>query len=301
MNIRDGLPRRLRTVLEQRYGAAAQVLRSLLPVPVDAVVVSGSGMSSLLHDVAEPILSYDRLPGFPQPTVAGHTGIVRHAVVEGISVLFFAGRSHMYEGVSPEDIVAPVAVGSLLGTRTVLLLNSAGGLHPGCRTGDIMVIADTINMTFRSVRRGWFYGTPLSYRHPPTFFDEDLRRSAGIELVRQGIAYREGTYIGVAGPSYETPAEVRFFRRLGAHVIGMSTVHEAEFAHVCGMKVAGCSLISNTLQEVAAPQLVHEEVLAAARAGCAAIEAWIRSCCLALRRGHGPSAITPGQTGDSVL
>jgi len=137
-------------------------------------------------------------------------------------------------------------------------------------------------MTFRSARRGWLYATPLSYSHPPTYFDEDLRRAIGRELTRRRVAFREGAYLGVTGPSYETPAEVRCFRLLGGQAIGMSTIHEAECAHACGMLVAGCSLISNTLHETAAAALSHEEVLEAARSGSFAIEEWIRACCRSL-------------------
>ena len=272
------VPRNFYAVLQQRFGECAEVLRRALP-QVDTAVITGSGMGSLLQETARPVLSYEELPGFPQPTVAGHTGVVRHAGVEGASLLLFTGRMHLYEGVAVQDVVAPVALAALIGIRRILLLNSAGGLQPGWRTGDIMLIADTINMTFRSGRRGWMYKVPRSYLHHPVLFDEQWRRSTGSELTHAGIPFREGTYLGVTGPGYETPAEVRCFRRLGGQAIGMSTIHEAEFARMCGMAVAGCSLISNTLHETAAPALSHAEVLAAAHAGQSAVEEWIRACC----------------------
>ncbi len=274
--------RRFRSALEQWFGKSASLLRRILPGPVRAVVVTGSGMSTLLRDTAVPVASYAELPDFPQPTVAGHAGIVKYAQVEGLSLLVCTGRIHVYEGAAMPDILAPVALAALLGARAALLLNSAGGLQAGWETGDIMLIADSANMMFRSARRDWLYATPLSYRHPPTYFDESWRRSTGCELTRRGVRFREGTYIGVTGPCYETPAEVRCYRRMGGQAIGMSTVHEAEFAHACGMNVAGCSLISNTLHETATAALSHEEVLEAAQLGRMAVEKWIHACCRSL-------------------
>lgn len=272
------LSRRLRAVLQERYGAAADTLRRLLPEPPRCMVVTGSGMSGLLDGEAETVTGYGGLPGFPTPTVAGHGGVVRRATVEDVPLLIFAGRSHLYEGVSMQDVVAPVAVAALLGVEAVMLLNSAGGLHPDVRTGDILLLTDTVNMTFRQARRGWCYATPPAYLHQPALPDEQWRRRTAAVLTGRRHSFREGVYIGVTGPNYETPAEVRFYRRLG-DAIGMSTVHEAEFAQFCGMKVAGCSLISNTLHEVCPPVVSHDEVLEAARTGLRAVEAWICAAC----------------------
>lgn len=269
---------RFQAGLEERFGRSADKLRRVLPDQPDIVVVTGSGMNTILRS-AVPIAAYSDLPEFPRPSVVGHSGTVYHTAVEGRSLLVYSGRIHLYEGADIRDVVAPIAVAALLGVRAVLLLNSAGGLQPGWRTGDIMLIADTVNMTFRTVRRGWLNATPLRYSHPATWFHEQWRRAAGSELVRSGIAHREGTYMGVVGPCYETPAEVRCYRRLGGQAIGMSTVLEAEFAHVCGLDVAGCSLISNTLSETKAAPVSHEEVLFAAQSGVRAIEEWIRACC----------------------
>lgn len=273
------LPRRLHEQVEQRYTPSVHTLQRLFGIPIDGIVVAGSGMQSLFEAETLAAVSYRDLEGFPAPTVAGHAGEVRLVRLAGNSVLLFAGRSHLYEGCSIQDVLAPVAAGYLLDARYVLLLNSAGGLHPGFRTADMMLIADTVSMTFRSARRSWLYATPRSYQHPASYFDEMWRERTAASLTHEGIPFHEGTYAGVTGPTYETPAEVRMYRQCGAHAIGMSTVHEAEFAHFCGLRVAGCSLISNTLHEVAAPALSHDDVLLAAGSASAKVEAWVRVAC----------------------
>lgn len=273
------LPRRLHEQVKQRYAPSVHALRRLFGTPIDGIVVAGSGMQSLFESETVAAAPYSDLEGFPAPTVAGHAGEVRLVRFAGSSVLLFAGRTHLYEGCSIQDVLAPVAAAYLLGARYVLLLNSAGGLHPGFRTADIMLIADTVSMTFRSARRSWLYATPRAYQHPASYFDESWRERTALSLTHREIPFHEGTYAGVTGPTYETPAEVRMYRRCGAHAIGMSTVHEAEFAHFCGLRVAGCSLISNTLHEVSAPTLSHEDVLQAAGAASAKVEAWVRAAC----------------------
>lgn len=271
------LPRRLHGQLEQQYARSTEALDRFFGTSVDGIVVAGSGMQSLFAAETVAAVPYHELEGFPAPTVAGHAGEVRLIRFAGSSVLLFAGRSHLYEGGPIQDILAPVAAGYLLNARYALLLNSAGGLHPGFRTADIMLIADTVSMTFRSARRSWLYTTPRSYAHPASYFDGAWRKRIATRLVREGVPFHEGSYAGVIGPTYETPAEVRMYRRCGAHAIGMSTVHEAEFAHFCGLRVAGCSLISNTLHEVAAPVLSHDDVILAASSASAKVEAWIRA------------------------
>lgn len=274
-----GLSKRLYTQLEQRYGRSVVALQRLFRAEVEGIVVAGSGMQALFSADTPAAVPYREIEGFPAPTVAGHAGEVRLVQLGGHTVLVFAGRSHLYEGCPMQDVLAPVAVGALLNARFALLLNSAGGLQPGFATGDIMLIADTVSLTFRSARRSWLYTTPRMYRHPASYFDDAWRVRTAARLGTAGVPFREGAYVGVTGPSYETPAEVRMYRRCGAQAIGMSTVHEAEVAHLCGMRVAGCSLISNTLHEVAAPALSHDDVLLAARSASAKVEAWVRSAC----------------------
>jgi purine-nucleoside phosphorylase len=273
------LPRRLHEQLQRHYAQSVAAIDRFFGTRVDGIVVAGSGMQSLFQTETLATVPYSELEGFPAPTVAGHAGEVRLLRFAESTVLLFAGRSHLYEGRPVQDIIAPLAAAYLLNARYALLLNSAGGLHPDFRTADIMVIADTVSMTFRSIRRSWLYATPRSYRHPASYFDTAWRERTAARLVSRGVPFREGTYVGVTGPTYETPAEVRMYRRCGAHAIGMSTVHEAEFAHFCGLQVAGCSLISNTLHEVAAPALSHDDVLLAASSASAKVEAWIRAAC----------------------
>lgn len=272
--------RRLHAKIEHVYRQSAESIRAWLPEPIEIIAVAGSGMASLFTEQHPVAVRYESIDNFPVATVQGHAGEARFLHIEGRSVLLFAGRRHLYEGCSMQEIVAPIALGFLLGATSVLLLNSAGGLHPDMRTGEIMAIADSLALTFRSVRRSWLYATPMAYQNPCSYFDDRWRNDTLARLAAEKVAVREGVYVGVVGPSYETPAEVRMYRKLGAQAIGMSTVHEAEFAYFCGMKVAGCSLISNTLHEVAVSALSHDDVMAAAYGASATIEAWIRAACV---------------------
>lgn len=276
----QGMGRRMRAGLEQEYRQSTDSIRAWLPEPVEVVGIAGSGMASLFAEENPLRLSYEHIDNFPVATVQGHAGEACFLRIQGRSVLLFAGRRHLYEGCTMQEIVAPLAIGFLLGARNVVLLNSAGGLHPDMRTGDIMAIADTLALTFRSARRKWLYATPRAYQNPCSYFDDRWRSAIVARLAAEGIPVREGTYAGVLGPNYETSAEVRMYRKLGAQAIGMSTVHEAEFAYFCGMKVAGCSLISNTLHDVAVAALSHDEVVAAAHGASATIEAWVRAACM---------------------
>lgn len=271
--------RRLHRKVTELYQQSAESVQAWLPEPIDTVVIAGSGMAALFAEAEPLVLPYGRIANFPVATVEGHAGEARFLRIAGRSVLLFAGRRHLYEGCTMQEIVAPIAIGYLLGATHVLLLNSAGGLHPALQTGAIMAIADSLSLTFRSARRSWMYTTPVAYRHPATYFDAAWKDALITQLIAEHVPVSEGVYAGVVGPNYETPAEVRMYRKLGAHAIGMSTVHEAEFAYFCGMKVAGCSLISNTLREVVVSALSHDEVIAAAHGASKTIESWIRAAC----------------------
>jgi purine-nucleoside phosphorylase len=298
------------TLLEQAYGELFAAVRASVAATVEGIVVSGSGLNAALEAyAAEEILDLHTIPGFPTPTVHGHSSFLRIISIAGRKIAHFTGRCHLYEGFSLKDSLAQVALGRMLGAHFCVLTNSAGGMFPAFVAGDIMLIEDSLNLMFRSVRRFWAdflqKETPISgaalndnslraqfsgvINNPPSgygrlasgehVFSVAWRREIALRLAAQkGVPFHQGTYIGLTGPTFETPAEARMYRKFG-EAVGMSTVHEAEFARLCGMSVAGCSLITNLLPESAAINVSHDEVVAAGAVGAPKIAAFIETAC----------------------
>jgi len=223
---------------------SAAALQRLLPAPLRVAVVLGSGMGDLDLGPASCEIPYGRIPGFPRARVAGHPG--RLSLVGAAAIL--RGRVHFYEGHSLDEVVRPVRVLARLGVRTLVLTNAAGGVNPRLKPGDLMAIADHLNLMGANPLRGG-----------PHFVD-----LTGIyERVRiPGL--KRGVYAAMAGPTYETPAEVRMLRKLGADAVGMSTVPEAIAARQAGLKVIGISLITNAAAGLTRKPVSHAEVLATA-------------------------------------
>jgi purine-nucleoside phosphorylase len=278
-------------MLMSRYGQYRSAVWERSPEAargVEGVVISGSGLNAVLERyVPVDVVETNSIPNFPAPSVAGHSSLLRLIDIEGKRVAHFTGRCHLYEGFSMIDALAQIGLGALLGARFVVLTNSAGGLHPLFRAGDVMLIADTLNLLFRSVKRDWMKRdwVPTAVMdecvisHHMELLPSSWRNAVRADLARKGIHYQEGTYIAVSGPTYETPAEARMYRYLGGHAIGMSTVHEVEFARACGMNVFACSLITNTLPEALPMRVSHEEVVRAAAIGATSIAEVIASAC----------------------
>jgi len=214
----------------------------------------------------ERALPFAKIPGFPAPTVAGHAGEVAVGEVSGRTVLVQRGRVHFYEGHPLADVVLPVRAYARLGVKTVVLTNASGGIACGLAAGDLVLLSDHINLLGDNPLRGPNLD-PLGPRFPDMtgVYDPGLRklaREVGWEL---GIPLKEGVYLAVLGPSYETPAEIRAFRALGADLVGMSTVPEAIAARHAGMKVLGISCVTNLAAGVTPAPLSHEEVIATSR------------------------------------
>jgi purine-nucleoside phosphorylase len=231
---------------------------------VAAVLGSGLGRYAETIPRAEQI-PYEDIPGFPVPKVEGHSGTLISAERANVNILVFAGRSHYYEGHPLDDIVFGVRTAVMAGCSTVLLTNAAGGAGPHLSPGDLVLIRDHINLTGASPLFG-----PNDERLGPRFpdmtnaYDRELRALAhqiGDEL---GIALGEGVYAWFPGPTYETPAEVEMARRLGADLVGMSTVPETIAAHHMGARVLGISLVTNLAAGISPTPLSHEEVRQAA-------------------------------------
>ncbi len=228
-------------------------------------IVLGSGLGSLADDLTDAVsIPFADLPGWPAATAPGHVGRLLLGQLDGTPVAMLQGRRHMYEGNDPGLVVQPVLLMGRLGAKTVLLTNAAGGLDPSFGAGTLMVINDHINMTGRTPLLG-----PNADEIGPRFTDlTDLYAPALRDRIHraaktEGVELREGVYIGLLGPTYETPAEVRMLRAWGGDAVGMSTVLEAIAARWAGIEVAGISLVTNPGAGYSGEPFSHEEVLAA--------------------------------------
>lgn len=257
---------------EHYQEAADYVLRHTRYRPRVAITL-GSGLASLADDVEAPdVIPYVCIPRFPQATVEGHPGRMVLGRLAGTEVAIMQGRVHYYEGYSLPEVTFYVRTLSMMGVQTLILTNAAGGLNPSYQAGDLMVIEDHINVP-GLVGHNPLWG-PNDERLGPRFldmshpYDGELRRLAQEVAAEQGLELHHGVYVGLGGPSFETPAEVRLLRAWGGDAVGMSTVHETIAALHAGMRVLGISTITNVaIDQVDTPrETSHEEVLAAGEA-----------------------------------
>lgn len=255
-----------------RAEASAATLKKLTGVSrFDAAVVLGSGWMAAAEAIGahEQEIPLADIGGFPRPTVAGHIPAVRYLIKGDVRVLLFLGRVHMYEGNSPATVVHGVRTAIAAGCRTVVLTNAAGGINPGYAVGQPVLISDHLNLTGRS---------PLSGPHPPDGYPPrftDLTQAYSPRLRalarKEDETLAEGVYAALPGPHYETPAEIRMLRGLGADLVGMSTALETIAARHLRAEVLAISLVTNPAAGLATAPLDHTEVLAAARDSAARI------------------------------
>ncbi len=252
-------------------------------------LVLGSGLNALAGEVSEAErIPYADIPGFPHPTVIGHTGQLVIGRLAGQIVLVMQGRAHPYEGVSPQHATLPVRVMHELGVRTLILTNAAGGINPALRAGDLMLITDHIGLA-AMVGMNPLWG-PNDDSLGPRFvdmsnaYDRGLIRLAHEVAGRLNIELHQGVYTGLAGPTFESPAEVRFLRAIGTDAVGMSTVPEVIVARHMNMRVLAISTISNVAIDSTESRAVssHEEVLAAGQMVGPRLMALLRGILLAL-------------------
>ncbi|MBI4541742.1 MAG: purine-nucleoside phosphorylase [Gemmatimonadetes bacterium] len=249
------------------------------------MLILGSGMGALADELEEPVrVAFADIPGFAPATVAGHRGLLVAGRLEGVECIALQGRYHVYEGHAPDVVTLPIRVLAALGARTLLVSNAAGGVNPGFRAGDLMLLDDHINLMWRNPLIGAV--VPGDERFPDMSepYDRELQALAERVARAQGIRLVRGVYCAVAGPSYETRAEIALIRRLGADAVGMSTVPEVLVARALGMRVLGISLISNAAAGLTAKPLTHEEVLEASAAAAPRFGALIRGCLRELAR-----------------
>ena len=240
--------------------AAAKVLA--VCGKADIGVILGSGLGEYAEALEDAVkLPYSEIPGFPRSTVAGHAGMWCCGTLHGKRVVMMQGRFHYYEGYGMKDVTLPVRVMQKIGVKTLIVTNAAGGVNLSYHPGDLMVIGDMFSMTAQNPLIG-----PNLDAFGPRFpdmscaFDKELRALAHECANEQGFALREGVYAQMTGPTYETPAEIRMLRTLGADAVGMSTVPEVIVARHGGMRVLGISCITNMAAGILDQPLNHAEV-----------------------------------------
>ena len=242
--------------------AAEAVRAAIAPRRPTVALVLGSGLGFLAEDIGDAVrVPYERIPGFPRPTVQGHAGELVAGTLEGKTVIAQSGRFHLYEGHAPEVVALPVRVFATLGVRTLLVTNAAGGIRRTFRPGSLMLIADQINLTGRQPLAGQVAEGEERFPDMSDPYDRELRAMARQVAAEERIALEEGTYAGLLGPSYETKAEIEMLKRIGADAVGMSTVAEVIVARARGVRCIGISTVTNLAAGLGAPTLSHQEVL----------------------------------------
>src|SRR5262245_18550031 len=229
-----------------------EVVRRHWSCPATTAVILGTGLGELADEVSSAAhISYRDLPGFPHSTALAHKGRLVCGELNGVPVVMMQGRCHLYEGYSLDDVMLPVRVLAALGIKTLIVTNAAGGLNPAFSIGDVMLIDDHINLMAP-------WGRPLvSQDH----YDQLLISAALAFASRHNFHLQRGVYVGVLGPSYETRAEYRAFRRIGGDCVGMSTVPEVPSAAACGLSVLGLSTVTNVACPDAPKKVSAEEVV----------------------------------------
>ncbi len=253
---------------------AVRAIRFATELEPRLALVLGSGLSDLAESVSgATVVDTTDLPGYPRSTVEGHRGRLVFGWLEACPVVVVQGRLHAYEGHSERAVTLPVRLARRLGATHVLLTNAAGGIRPDFEPGTLMWITDHIDWVHR---RPVIEGSTVWARPDRSPWDLAWQRRVAERLAALGITTQEGTYLWTLGPSFETPAEIRLFGRLGADAVGMSTVPEAVAAREAGLRVLGLSTITNAAAGITGAPLNHEEVLETGRRVRSRLEQVIR-------------------------
>ena len=249
--------------LYSRAENAARIIRSRTGAEARIALVLGSGLGGFAEDFEDAVnIPYQEIPGFVSSTAQGHAGRLVSGKVDGVPVLAMQGRVHYYEGYSLEEVTFPIRTFKLLGINTLVLTNAAGGVDIELTQGALMVISDHLNVMGVNPLRG-----PNDERFGPRFpdmsevYSRELQELVIEEARGLGVTVRRGIYAALAGPSYETPAEIHMLRAFGADAVGMSTVPEAIVARHMGMKVLGISCVTNMAAGITENPINHEEVM----------------------------------------
>ncbi|MBS1791113.1 MAG: purine-nucleoside phosphorylase [Acidobacteria bacterium] len=248
-----------------RAQTSARFIRERIQAEVDVAAVLGSGLGAFAETLEEKtIVPYEEIPDFARSTVEGHSGrlVVGKLPGAGINVAVMQGRFHYYEGYSLDEVTLPIRAFGAMGVKKLVLTNAAGGVNQSFKAGDLMLISDHINLMMKSPLRGQ-HDNRLGDRFPDMseVYSKAYRRIAKEIAAELNIRLTEGVYMSLQGPNYETPAEIRMMRLLGADAVGMSTVPEAIVARQMGMKTLGISLITNAAAGIEDAPINHAEVM----------------------------------------
>jgi purine-nucleoside phosphorylase len=258
---------------DQVAEAAAYLKTRLHPLAPRVGIVLGSGLGAAADAVAHAVrVPYGEIPHFPQSTVEGHSGRIVAGTLGGAPVVLMQGRVHFYEGYSPLEVTFPMRVLGALGVRAVVLTNAAGGIAEGLSLGQLVALSDHINgmgwnplTGSNEARFGFAPGSGLRFFDMTEAYSKRLRARAAEAAQAEGFELKEGIYLATPGPSFETPAEIRAFRALGATLVGMSTVPETIVARHMGMEVLGISCVTNLAAGLSAAPLSHQDVFETGR------------------------------------
>jgi len=249
----------------ERIQETAAFLRSKMHTQPETAIILGTGLGSLTNEITDKYeIGYETIPNFPVSTVEGHNGKLIFGKLGNKDIMAMQGRFHFYEGYAMTEVTFPIRVMRELGIRTLFVSNAAGGMNPDFEIGDLMIITDHINFFPEHPLRG--RNIPYGPRFPDMSeaYNKELIRKADEITREKGIKVQHGIYIGTQGPTYETPAEYKMFRILGADAVGMSTVPEVIVANHCGIQVFGMSVITDLGVEGKIVEVTHEEVQKAA-------------------------------------
>lgn len=251
----------------EKIQETADFLKSKMHTHPETAIILGTGLGSLVNEITDKYeIGYETIPNFPVSTVEGHSGKLIFGKLGNKDIMAMQGRFHFYEGYSMKEVTFPIRVMRELGIKTLFVSNAAGGMNPSFKIGDLMIITDHINFFPEHP----LHGKNISYgpRFPDMSeaYNKALIRKADEIANEKGIKVQHGIYIGTQGPTYETPAEYKMFRILGADAVGMSTVPEVIVANHCGIQVFGISVITDLGVEGKIVEVTHEDVQKAADA-----------------------------------
>ena len=251
----------------ERIQETADFLKSKMHTHPETAIILGTGLGRLVNEITDKYeIGYETIPNFPVSTVEGHSGKLIFGKLGNKDIMAMQGRFHFYEGYSMKEVTFPIRVMRELGIKTLFVSNAAGGMNPAFEIGDLMIITDHINFFPEHPLRG--KNIPYGPRFPDMSeaYNQALIRKADEIANEKGIKVQHGIYIGTQGPTYETPAEYKMFRILGADAVGMSTVPEVIVANHCGIQVFGISVITDLGVEGKIVEVTHEDVQKAADA-----------------------------------
>lgn len=251
----------------KRIQETADWLKAKMPSRPTTAIILGTGLGRLAEEIEVTLsINYKNIPNFPVSTVEGHSGRLIFGKLGSKDILAMQGRFHFYEGYSMKEVTFPIRVMYELGIKTLFVSNASGGTNASFEIGDLMIITDHINLFPEHPLHGPNFPTGPRFPDMHEAYDKALIRMADAIAAEKGIKVQHGVYLGTQGPTFETPAEYRMFRILGADAVGMSTVPEVIVAHHCGIRVFGVSIITDLGVEGKIVEVSHEEVQKAADA-----------------------------------